>query len=135
METRRVVLRFPKQLLNQSITSRLVKNYDLDFNILRADITPDSEGVLVLGLTGSRSALDKSLAWAREQGVTVTPLSKDVIRAEKKCVHCGACINVCPTNALTIDLETREVKFDSSACIACELCVPACPYHAMRVEF
>jgi len=135
METRRVVLRFPKQLLNQSITSRLVKNFDLDFNILRADITPDSEGVLVLGLTGTRGTLDKSLAWAREQGVTVTPLSKDVVRAEKKCIHCGACINVCPTNALTIDIETREVTFDSSACIACELCVPACPYHAMRVQF
>ena len=135
METRRVVLRFPKQLLNQSITSRLVKNFDLDFNILRADITPDSEGVLVLGLTGTRSALEKSLAWAKEQGVTVTSLSKDVVRTEKKCIHCGACINVCPTTALTIDLETREVKFDAGACIACELCVPACPYHAMRVEF
>ncbi|MCE5218234.1 4Fe-4S binding protein [bacterium] len=54
---------------------------------------------------------------------------------ERKCTHCGACINVCPTTALTIDLETREVGYNSNRCIACELCVPACPYGAMHIAF
>jgi ferredoxin len=135
METRRVVLRFPKQLIDQPITSQLVKNFDLEFNIMRADITEESEGLLVLGLTGKRASLEKGLAWAREQGVHVQPLSKDVVRTERKCTHCGACINVCPTTALTIDLETREVTYNSNRCIACELCVPACPYRAMQVAF
>ena len=135
METRRVVLKFPKQLIDEPITSRLVKDFDLDFNILRADITADSEGLLILGLTGTDVALDRALAWARQQGVDVQPLSKDIVRSEDKCTHCGACINVCPTEALTIDLETREVEFNSNRCIACELCVPACPFRAMEVAF
>jgi L-aspartate semialdehyde sulfurtransferase ferredoxin len=135
METRRVVLRFPKHLLDQPITSKLIKDYGLEFNILRADITSDSEGLLVLGLTGPRSALDKALAWAKQQGVTVQPLSKDVVRVERKCVQCGACINVCPTAALSIDTETRQVSFNANRCIACEFCVPVCPYRAMQVAF
>lgn len=135
METRRVVLRFPRQLVDQPITSKLVRDYDLEFNILRADITHDSEGVLVLGLTGTKSHLDKALAWARSQGVEVQPLSKDIVRSEKRCTHCGACINVCPTGALAIDLQTREVSFNSNRCVACELCVPACPFRAMEVAF
>lgn len=135
METRRVVLRLPKHLLDQPITSKLVKGWDLEFNILRAEINADSEGVLVLGLTGPRSALDKALSWAKEQGVTVQPLSKDVVRVERKCAQCGACINVCPTEALSIDLETRAVTFNANRCIACELCVPVCPFRAMQVAF
>lgn len=135
METRRVVLRFPKKLIDQPITSKLIRDYDLDFNILRAEISEESEGLLVLGLTGKRANLERGLNWAREQGVEVQPLSKDVVRAERKCTHCGACINVCPTSALAIDVETREVTFNSNRCIACELCVPACPFRAMQVAF
>ena len=135
METRRVVLRFPKHLIDAPITSKLIRDFELDFNILRADITPDSEGLLVLGLTGPRSAVEKALAWAREQGVTVEPLSKDIVRVEKRCTQCGACINVCPTDALSINIETREVTYNANRCIACELCVPVCPFHAMRTAF
>jgi ferredoxin len=135
METRRVVLRFPKKLIDQPITSKLIKDYDLDFNILRAEISEDSEGLLILGLTGKRANLERGLSWAREQGVEIQPLSKDVVRTERKCTHCGACINVCPTSALAIEPDTREVKFNANRCIACELCVPACPFRAMHVAF
>ena len=113
METRKVVLRFPKNLVDQPITSTLIKDFDLDFNILRADITSDAEGLLVLGLTGSKGSLDKALHWAREQGVVVEPLSKDITQDEKRCVNCGACLAVCPTGALAIDVDTREVCYNA----------------------
>jgi L-aspartate semialdehyde sulfurtransferase ferredoxin len=135
MESRRVVLRFPKGLVDQPITSRLIRDYDLDFNILRADITSDAEGVLVLGLTGKKGSLDKALHWAREQGVVVEPLSKDIVQDEKRCVHCGACTAVCPSGALAVELETRKVPFNSNRCIACERCVAVCPYRAMTISF
>lgn len=135
METRRVVIKYPKHLVDKPITSQLVKDFNLDFNILRADVNQDSEGLLVMGLTGRKVDLDKGFAWARAQGVDVQPLSRDVIRDDKLCTDCGACINVCPTDALTIDLETREVSFNAGRCIACELCVPACPYRAMQIAF
>ena len=135
MEKRRVVLRYPRHLIDVPVVSHLVKNYNLELNILRANITPQSEGLMVVGLEGSEENLRQGLAWVRDQGVAVQPLERDVVRDEDKCTQCGACITICPTDALYRDPQTQEVFFDSDRCIACELCVPACPPRAMRVEF
>ena len=135
MATRRVVLHYPRTLIDVPVISRLIKQYDLEVNILRAQITPAQEGVMVLGLTGDVDKIDAALDWVREVGVSLQPLEKDVVRNEAKCTQCGACINICPTAALAIDLDTREVSFDSDRCIACELCVPVCPPRAMEVAF
>ena len=135
MESRRVVLHYPRHLIDVPVVSHLVKNYDLELNILRANITPQSEGLMVVGLAGSEENLRQGLAWVRDQGVAVQPLERDVVRDEDKCTHCGVCITICPTDALYRDPQTQEVFFDSDRCIACELCVPACPPRAMRVEF
>lgn len=134
MATKRVVFKFPKNLVEQPITYHLVKDFDIVFNIMRARVTED-DGLLVLGLEGEETALDKALAWVENQGVVVEPLSRDVIRDDDRCVDCGACTTVCPTGALSIDKVTREVSFEAEECVACELCVPACPYRAMQVTF
>ncbi len=135
MVERRVVLHFPENLIDQPIVSRMVREFSLEFNILRANITPQQEGLMVLGLAGKRVDVDKALRWARQQGVSVQPLEKNVVRNESVCTHCGACVVVCPTAALWKDPETQDVIFDPDKCIACELCVPVCPPRAMEVAF
>ena len=135
MAERKVVFHYPTRLLDVPIVSTLVRDFSLGFNILRANVTPGAEGLVVLGLEGSEADLDRGLAWVQEQGVTVQPLSKDVIRVDEKCTECGACITLCPTNALWRDAETQRVAFDADRCIACEICVPVCPPRAMRVAF
>ena len=135
MATRRVVFRYPRHLIDAPVVSQIVRTYNLQFNILRANITPQSEGLMVLGLEGGAEDLDKALAWVQEQGVEVQPLERDIVRNEDKCTHCGACVTICPTEALYKDIVTQEVQFDSDKCIACELCVPACPPRAMEVKF
>jgi len=133
MATRRVVFHYPRQLIDSPVISQIVSKFNLEFNILRANITPQSEGLLVLGLEGAEADIEQALAWVQEQGVTVQPLEKDVVRNEQGCTHCGACVTICPTKALYKVLETQEVVFDPDRCIACELCVPACPPRAMEV--
>ncbi len=135
MATRRVVFHYPKQMIDVPVVSRLIRDFDLEFNILRANITPDAEGIMVLGLEGSEENLRKGLAWVEKQGVTVQPLEKDVVRIEDKCTECGACLTICPTQALYRDVPTQRVYFDPDRCIACELCVPVCPPRAMAVAF
>jgi len=135
MAESRVVLHFPKKLLDQPVTSTAVRQFDLDFNILRADITPDQEGLMVLGLVGDPARIEGAVQWMREQGVRVQPLEQDVTRDDDLCTDCGACIVVCPTSALAMDGRTREVGFDADKCVACGICVPVCPPRAMSIHF
>jgi len=135
MAESRIVLHFPKKLLDQPVISTAVERYKLRFNILRADITQDQEGLMVLGLEGEPGSIDAAVEWMREQGVRVQPLEKDVTRDDEVCTDCGACVVVCPTGALAMDAESREVSFSAEKCVACGICVPVCPPRAMAIHF
>jgi len=73
----RLVLRFPPLLVDQPVVYKLIKDYNLVFNILRADITPDSEGLMVLEIEGDENDFQKGLRYLEEKGVKVQPLSQD----------------------------------------------------------
>jgi NAD-dependent dihydropyrimidine dehydrogenase PreA subunit len=133
--TKRIVLRFPQRLVERPIVYRLVKDYDLEFNILKASITPEQEGLLVLELKGEQKEYDKGINFLTKSGVKIQSLSQDVIRNEEKCTNCGACVTVCPAGAFEVDPKTRIVTFHNEKCIACGLCIPACPPRAMEVHF
>jgi ferredoxin len=133
--SKKVVLRFPKRMVNRPIIYRLVKDYDLEFNILKASITPEQEGLLVLELKGNQQEYDKGIEFLLKTGVKIQSLSQDVKRNEARCTQCGACVTVCPTGAFRLDPKTMLVTFENEKCIACGLCIPACPPHAMEVHF
>jgi ferredoxin len=135
MNSKKIVLKFPHKLVDQPIVYRLVKDFDLEFNILKAYVTPREEGLMVLELKGEDAGLDKALKYIKSIGVDVQPLSKDIKRNEEKCTHCGACVPICPTGALVTDPLTRKVLFYDTKCIACELCIKACPPRAMELHF
>ncbi len=133
--SKRIVLHFPRRLVDRAIVSRLVKEYNLDFNILKASVTPDEEGLMVLELSGEQADYDKGIRYLTETGVRIQSLSQDVVRNEERCTHCGACITICPTGAFKLDLVTRQVNFHDEKCLACELCLKACPPRAMELHF
>lgn len=133
--SKRIVLRFPKRLVDRPIVSHLVKEFDLEFNILKASVTPDEEGLMVLELSGNQADYDKGIKYLTKAGVKIQSLSQDVLRNEERCTHCGACITICPTDAFELDLTTRRVDFYNDKCIACGICIKACPPRAMEVHF
>jgi ferredoxin len=135
MASHKVVLHFPLHQLNRPVVNELIKTYDLDFNILRAEVTPEEKGFVVLELTGEEDSYQQGVEWLDSLGVTVQPLSEDVVRDERKCTHCGACVTMCPVEALIVDPETRRIEFDHDACIGCGICVKICPPRAMVVQF
>ena len=51
---------------------------------------------------------------------------------EELCYGCGACIALCPTNAL--DLKDRLAIVEQEKCTLCEHCIPSCPVFALRIE-
>lgn len=133
--SKRLVLHFPKRLVDRPIVSHLVKDFKLDFNILKASVTPDEEGLLILELSGEQSDYDKGIRYLTKAGVKIQSLSQDVIRNEDRCTHCGACITICPTNAFVLDAKTKRVAYYNEKCVACELCIKACPPRAMELHF
>ena len=133
--SKKIVLHFPKRLVERPIIYRLAKDYDLEFTILKASITPDAEGLLVLELKGNREEYDRGIEFLLKAGVKIQSLSQDVTRNDDRCTNCGACITICPTGAFRTDPKTRLVLFDNGKCIACGLCIPACPPRAMEVHF
>ncbi len=133
--SKRIVLRFPRRLVDRPIVSRLVKDFNLDFNILKASVTPEEEGLLVLELSGKREDYDKGIKYLTKSGVKIQSLSQDVTRNEERCTHCGACITICPTGAFELEPSTRRVNFDNEKCLACGICIKTCPPRAMELHF
>ncbi len=134
MYSKKVVIRYTADIVEEPLIYQLVKRYDLVFNILKARIFPRREGVIVLELTGTRENFDQGIRFLREKGLKVEPLSKSVSQNPEKCVHCGACTGFCPTSALYLDRTTMKVLFEPEKCNGCELCVSACPSRAMEVN-
>lgn len=136
MSARKIVLIFPKDKIDKPIVQKLIKEFGLAFNILKASITPDQEGHMVLELNGENSDIERGIKFLKEQGVQIQPLSKDIRVNWDECTHCTACVSICPTGALFVkDRKTMEVGFDPEKCIACELCIRPCPPRAIEVHF
>lgn len=129
-----LVLHFGREIVDQPIIYRLVKDYDLEFNLLKATIYPRKEGVIVLELRGHPKNFRDGVQYLRDRGVEVQRVASEVRRDEERCYQCGTCTAVCPTGALSIKRPEMEVIFDPEKCSACELCCPVCPARAMQVE-
>ncbi|MBD3196442.1 MAG: 4Fe-4S dicluster domain-containing protein [Candidatus Lokiarchaeota archaeon] len=52
---------------------------------------------------------------------------------QEKCLFCGACISLCPTEALRYK-DDDSIEFSEGDCIGCLLCVDACPTNAIMED-
>ena len=109
-----VHLTFPPAVSGRPLVCNLTRLFDLDFNISTAQITPRQEGFLTLELPGAREACDKGI--------------------EYLCMQCGMCTALCPSSALTVDVETRRLAFDKEKCTVCARCIRICPVGAMQMD-
>lgn len=49
---------------------------------------------------------------------------------EEKCTACGACVDSCPVDAITVD---DVAVVDEDTCIDCGTCVEECPVEAIEL--
>ena len=134
MITNKLVIKFPAAVVEQPLISQLVRKYDLIVNILKADISPQREGSVIMEVNGTREQYQEGMSFLKELGVSVQPLNQTIVRNELKCTQCGACTAVCPVGALSLEHPSMEVCFDIQRCVVCGSCVRYCPFKAMRSD-
>ncbi|KST61956.1 NIL domain-containing protein [Mastigocoleus testarum] len=131
---KRVTLTFPKRAIQIPIAYRLAKDFNVAANIIRAQVAPNQVGKLVVELSGDIDRLDEAVEWMRSNSITVSKTLGEILIDEDKCVHCGLCTGVCPTQALTLSPETYKLTFTQKRCIVCEQCIPTCPVEAISTN-
>ena len=134
MKKKKLVLSFPEKIVTKPITYKLVKEFDLEFNILRAEITPDVEGKMLIELKGSNEKIADAMEYLEGVGITIQEAAKDIIIDKETCINCGECTSVCITQALSLEEKTRKLQFKKDKCILCELCLDCCPVKAIKVN-
>jgi Fe-S-cluster-containing hydrogenase component 2 len=125
----RILLRFSENIVEQPITSQIILELKVPINIITAHV--DSKGGEVLAEVPDE-ALQKVVKAFRKRGATVS-IPKLIEIDSEKCISCGACLTLCPVEAITMD-EDATVVFNQEKCLGstCSACVDACPARAIK---
>ena len=134
MKKTKVVLSFPPSNVEEPVTYRLIKDYGLVVNILRASIDPGKQGRMVVELSGEESQMSLAFNYLEKLGVSIEPLSQEIQHLEERCTGCTACVPICPTGALDVDRESWKVSYHPEKCVVCLSCVDVCIYKAVEVN-
>jgi len=126
----RVLLKFSEEIVEQPITAQVILEHGVPINIISAHI--NSQGGEILAEIPS-THFDKVVNAFREKGVIVTIPELIEVDSEK-CFECGACLSLCPVNAIAF-AEDFSVVFNKEKCIGstCGACVDACPARAIKL--
>ncbi|MCX6653410.1 MAG: 4Fe-4S binding protein [Methanomassiliicoccales archaeon] len=133
MPVKKFLITFTPDLVSEPITFRLVKDFDLVINILRAEID-EMGGRLMLALEGSGPQIQRAVKYLEEAGVQVQELKEFIRKDDVRCTNCGMCISICPVSAYQVDKATWKVVFLNEKCIACGMCIDACPPGAIKLR-
>lgn len=132
---KRIVLTFPPNKISEPVTYNLIRKFDIVVNILNADITPGKKGKLMIELKSDKANIDKATEYFNSIDLDWSNAQKSIVLHDEGCVHCGSCTAVCFADALTMDANSRELRFRPEKCIACELCLRACPLQLFELDF
>ena len=125
----RILLRFSENIVEKPITSQIILELKVPINIITAYV--DSKGGEVLAEVPNE-ALQEVVKAFRKQGATVS-IPKLIEIDSEECISCGACLTLCPVEAITFD-EDATVVFNQEKCLGstCSACVDACPSKAIK---
>ncbi|MFX1237429.1 MAG: ATP-binding protein [Promethearchaeota archaeon] len=116
-----------KSLSDYSKVVNEILKEDISLNILK--FSTDTNGIkMLLDLPEDKiKSITESL---KKRNILVNNKGRISIDREK-CVDCGGCISLCPTEALHFDTNF-QLKFSEDKCIGCNLCLDSCPRQAIE---
>ena len=81
-------------------------------------------------VTQASAASARAIRLMHQGKILTEPITSEVI--EDKCKICGRCADVCPYNAISVDVEKKiPAAVNSAACAGCGTCAAECPFNAI----
>lgn len=127
-------------VINITLPFGLIKKVD-DYSKVINVILEQHISVNILKFSTGRSGINLLLDIPEDKITSITEaLQKNDIIVNKKgrviieiekCIDCGACVSLCPTDALHMD-EKELLEYSLEACLGCLLCIDACPRFAIE---
>lgn len=130
--THRILLKYSTKKADEPILASIIRKTNLPINILHADLTPEG-GEIFIEIDDSEEKVSEVIKLFEEKGVKTEKVERSIRLDKEACMHCGACVSVCPTDALKLD-EDYALVLDEEECVYCKACIPVCPVRALSVK-
>jgi heterodisulfide reductase subunit A len=84
-------------------------------------------------VTQGSAAAARAIRLMHKGEITTEPITSEII--EEKCKCCGKCAEVCPYNAITVDVKKKiPASVNAAACAGCGTCAAECPFDAITMN-
>ena len=81
-------------------------------------------------VTQASAAAGRAIRLMQKGEITTEPITSQII--PELCKSCGICVEVCPYNAITMDVKKKtEAVVNTAACAGCGTCAAECPFDAI----
>lgn len=130
--TKKVLLKYSTERADEPILATVIREVDVPINILHADLTAEG-GEIFVAIDASEDEVNEAINIFKNRGVEAEEIKEAIQLDEDSCIECGACVSLCPTDALSLD-EDFSLVLDEEECVYCGACVPACPVKALSVR-
>ena len=81
-------------------------------------------------VTQASAATARAIRLMHTGEITTEPITSEIIADQ--CKSCGKCAEVCPYNAITVDIKKKTpAVVNSAACAGCGTCAAECPFGAI----
>jgi ferredoxin len=121
-------LRFDSKTVKDPVISQTTLEKGTLINIIRGSVGA-REGELIVEIDDARA--DEIIEYIESKGVVVTRIHEKIAKDDEICMHCGACISICPVEVFKIRDFRVEAEYDR--CIRCGICIGVCPVKALEL--
>jgi MinD superfamily P-loop ATPase len=106
-----------------------ILKHEISFNILKFSLI-SSGATLLLDVPDDK--LETITSALKENNAVINKKGRVKVDFDR-CIDCGACISLCPTDALYSNTQER-LEFSEDKCISCLLCIDSCPRFAIEED-
>ncbi len=128
----KILLNYSPEKAGKPVIASIIKETGIPINILHADLTPEG-GEIFIEADAEKDRIDEMIELFEKQGVRTEKITRGIILDEDSCLECGACVSLCPTDALQLTKDF-SIELNEEKCVYCDACVPACPVKALSLK-